>query len=87
MRIPCPFCGLRDLHEFAYLGDATLVRPDSNDAQAQALFAEYMYLRENPAGWHQELWYHASGCRCWIKVRRDTRTHEIEGAQMARIVT
>ena len=28
MRIPCPYCGERDVREFTYLGDATLERPD-----------------------------------------------------------
>ena len=28
-------------------------------------------------GKHLELWQHISGCRQWIKVERDTLTHEI----------
>jgi sarcosine oxidase subunit delta len=28
-------------------------------------------------GKHWELWQHLSGCRQWIKVERDTATHEI----------
>ena len=28
-------------------------------------------------GKHIELWQHISGCRQWIKVERDTATHEI----------
>ncbi len=32
MRLPCPFCGERDLIEFAYHGDASLVRPDPGAA-------------------------------------------------------
>ena len=28
-------------------------------------------------GKHLELWQHLSGCRQWIKVERDTATHEI----------
>ena len=34
MRIPCPFCGERDVHEFTYLGDATLERPDPAEPDA-----------------------------------------------------
>jgi len=84
MRIPCPYCGDRDAHEFAYLGDATLTRPDPASADAEERFADYVYLRDNPAGPHQEFWYHAAGCRQWVKVARDTRTHAVEGASLAR---
>jgi sarcosine oxidase subunit delta len=85
MRIPCPFCGLRDHHEFTYLGDATLKRPEASSGNIESDFANYVYVRSNPEGWHTEFWYHASGCRSWIRVRRHTRTHEISGAQLARV--
>jgi sarcosine oxidase subunit delta len=84
MRIQCPFCGERDVHEFAYLGDATLKRPDPAAPDAEAQFFDYVYLRDNPAGRHEELWYHAQGCRTWVKVTRNTRTHDIESASFAR---
>jgi heterotetrameric sarcosine oxidase delta subunit len=83
MRIPCPFCGERDVIEFSYLGDARFTRPDPQTADAQALFHDQVYLRDNPAGPFEELWYHAFGCRGWLRVRRDTRTHEIFGAELA----
>ena len=84
MRIPCPFCGPRDVSEFAYLGDARFARPDPAAPDTQAQFVDAVYLRDNPAGPHDELWYHASGCRGWLRVTRDTRTHEILGAVHAR---
>lgn len=84
MRIPCPFCGPRDVSEFAYLGDASVARPDPAAPDAQARFVEAVYLRDNPAGPHDELWYHAAGCRSWLRVTRDTRTHEMLGAVLAR---
>ena len=84
MRIPCPFCGSRDAHEFAYLGDATVTRPDPAAPDAAVRFHDYVYLRDNPAGGHRELWYHASGCRQWLEVTRDTRSHAIAGAVLAR---
>jgi sarcosine oxidase subunit delta len=84
MRIPCPYCGSRDAHEFAYLGDATVRRPDPAATDADALFYDYVYLRDNPAGRHREWWYHAAGCRQWIKVERETRTHVVAGAALAR---
>ena len=83
MRIPCPFCGERDLREFTYLGDATVTRPDPAHPEAARLFFEYAYLRDNPAGPHRELWYHAQGCRSWLRVHRDTRTHRIARAALA----
>lgn len=79
MKIPCPFCGLRDAHEFSYLGDATLQRPET----AQG-FVDYVYLRDNPAGPHQELWYHGQGCRSWLVVARNTIDHSVAGARLAR---
>jgi sarcosine oxidase subunit delta len=83
MRIPCPHCGERDVREFTYLGDATVRRPDSSDPSALDRFIQYVYLRDNPAGTHREYWYHGSGCQAWLVVTRDTRTHEISGAEPA----
>ena len=77
MRIACPFCGERDVSEFSYLGDARATRPDPTAVDADRQFFEAVYLRDNPAGPHDELWYHGFGCRSWLRVRRDTRTHEI----------
>ena len=78
MRIPCPFCGERDLSEFSYLGDAACT---TSRIPTQALqrrnSSQAVYLRDNPAGPHRELWYHAFGCRRWLQVTRNTRTHEI----------
>ena len=84
MRIPCPFCGDRDASEFAYLGDATLKRPDPSSPDAERAFHDYVYLRDNPAGPHREFWHHVSGCRSWLIVTRDTRNHEISGAELAK---
>ena len=83
MRIPCPFCGLRDAQEFSYLGDATLKRPDATARDPARAFHNYVHLRDNPAGVHDEFWQHVSGCRSWLIVTRDTRTHEIFGARFA----
>jgi methylglutamate dehydrogenase subunit B len=80
MRIPCPHCGCRDLREFSYWGDATLQRPDPAAPDARERFVEYVYLRDNPAGEHRELWYHGAGCQAVIVVTRDVRDHTIFGA-------
>lgn len=83
MRIPCPFCGERDLSEFTYLG-AAMERPDPAHPEAATLFFEFVYLRSNPAGPHEELWYHEHGCRSWLRALRDTRTHEFLAVELAK---
>jgi sarcosine oxidase subunit delta len=84
MRIPCPYCGSRDAQEFVYRGDASPVRPA--DPDPERVF-DYLYLRDNPAGPLREHWYHAQGCRNWLVVARDTRTHQISGAGLAKAVS
>src|SRR5687768_6305995 len=86
MHIPCPYCGLRSNEEFTYYGDANLRRPDvaAASADGEAAVYDYVYLRDNPAGLHRELWFHAAGCHAWLVVERDTRTHAISGAVPAR---
>jgi len=79
MRLPCPYCGERDAAEFVSRGDAGPVRP-MNEAD----IFDYVYIRDNPAGPIREHWYHAQGCRNWIVVTRNTLTHEIFGAVLAR---
>jgi heterotetrameric sarcosine oxidase delta subunit len=73
--IPCPWCGPRNQLEFTYGGDATVERPPPEAPMETWL--EFVYLRDNPRGPHQELWHHSAGCRQWFKVLRDTRTHDI----------
>ena len=83
MRIECPFCGERDVSEFTYLGDAGFRHPAADPEVLAERFYEAVYLRDNPAGPHRELWYHASGCLAWLRVTRNTRTHEILAVQLA----
>jgi len=84
MLIPHPLLGLRDAQEFTYLGDASLLsRPDPSSADAALAFNEYVYLRDNPAGVHRELWFHEQGDRSWLVVTRNTTTHEILNAELA----
>ncbi len=83
MRIKCPYCGERDAQEFTYRGAGGLQRPDPDTPGAEEAFADYVYLRDNPAGPLTELWYHRAGCRCWLVVKRDTRTHEITSAVLS----
>jgi methylglutamate dehydrogenase subunit B len=81
MRIVCPFCGERELGEFTYLGDAKPVRPAA-DASQDDVF-DYVYLRDNVAGETSEHWYHGGGCRAWLKIMRNTLTHEISSVEAA----
>lgn len=84
MIIPHPLLGPRDAQEFVYLGDASLLdRPDWQHPEAGSAYYEYLYLRDNPAGVHRELWFHEQGDRSWLVVTRDTTTHEILSAELA----
>lgn len=84
MLIPHPLLGPRDAQEFTYLGDAALLlRPDGMAAGVAEAFNDYVYLRDNPAGLHRELWFHEQGDRSWLVVTRNTVTHEILGAELA----
>ena len=84
MLIPHPLLGLRDAEEFVYFGDASLIdRPDPAAPEAETAFSDYVFLRDNPAGVHRELWFHEQGDRSWLIVTRNTLTHEILGAALA----
>ena len=83
MRIPCPFCGERDVSEFRYLGSGPLRRPDPAASDALTQFVDYVYMRDNPAGETDEFWHHSFGCRSWLIVRRNTLTHRIESTRLA----
>ncbi|MBY6137027.1 sarcosine oxidase subunit delta [Nocardioides marinus] len=80
MRLTCPLCGARDHREFSYKG-AAVQRPGEG-ADLEAWHA-YVNLRENPAGPLQELWFHQMGCGAWLKITRDTVTHEISNVVLA----
>ena len=86
MIIDHPLLGPRDAAEFVCLGDAALIdRPDGMTAGPEA-FHDYLYLRDNPAGAHRELWYHEQGDRSWLVVTRDTLTHQVLRVELARDV-
>ncbi len=76
MRLTCPHCGPRDRREFYYYGAATYLDRPASDAPAQA-WDDYLHNRDNPAGVTQDLWYHEQGCTAWLKVTRNTVTHEV----------
>ena len=87
MIINHPLLGPRDMQEFVYLGDASLLaRPDGMAQGAEEAFYTYLYLRDDPAGLHRELWFHEQGDRSWLVVTRNTMTHEITRVELARDV-
>ncbi len=87
MIIHHPLLGPRDAQEFVYLGDAALIgRPDGMAQGAGDALHDYLYLRDNPAGEHRELWFHEQGDRSWLVVTRNTVTHQISKVELARDV-
>ena len=84
MIIDHPLLGPRDISEFIYLGDASLLnRPNWDDKKAEDNFYKYLYLRKNVAGDHKELWFHQQGDRSWLVISRNTVTHEIIKVELA----
>jgi len=75
LRIPCPFCGLRDEPEFTFGGPSHVTRPSPQVSDSE--WAAYLFNRDNPKGIHCERWLHSFGCGRWFNVARNTVTHEI----------
>jgi sarcosine oxidase subunit delta len=72
--IDCPHCGPRALAEFTFerpIGSIVTLEASPEEAMQR------LYTRDNPRGLSWELWRHAYGCRAWLKLNRDTATHEI----------
>ncbi|MEL6620053.1 MAG: sarcosine oxidase subunit delta [Pseudomonadota bacterium] len=83
MRIDCPICGARDLREYYYQGAAVMLDRPNPDA-GEAAWDDYVHLRDNPAGAVDELWSHDAGCGAWLKVTRDTATHEVHATVLVK---
>jgi len=77
LHLQCPYCGLRDEHEFSCGGEAHIARPLIENKLSDKEFADYLFLRDNPKGVFLERWRHQMGCRRWFNVVRDTVSHEI----------
>jgi heterotetrameric sarcosine oxidase delta subunit len=75
--ITCPWCGPREELEFRNGGEAHIARPSDSMNISDAEYAQYLFMRKNPKGWHYERWNHAAGCRRWFNALRHTVTHEI----------
>jgi heterotetrameric sarcosine oxidase delta subunit len=72
--LPCPYCGPRDVNDFATTGEAS-IRPKQQPTLGE--LTEYVYFRRNVAGVQREWWQHRLGCGAWFVVERDTRTNEV----------
>ena len=77
MKITCPYCGPRDEREFRCGGQSHIQRPGPAKTVSDAAWADYLYFRDNPKGWHFERWRHVAGCGQWFNIARNTLTHEI----------
>ena len=64
----CPFCGLRNLEEFAF--HKTL--PNVPGGVFEATF-----LRCDTPESSEEHWQHRYGCRAWLRVRRNPSSGDV----------
>ncbi len=78
--ITCPWCGPREETEFRYGGEANRIPPSPDSTISDEEWADYLYMRSNPKGWHLERWCHDAGCRRWFNVLRHTVSHRIAGS-------
>jgi len=81
--IPCPWCGPRAEIEYRYGGQAHVAYPADPETVDDAVWADYVFMRDNPKGPFAERWVHAAGCRRWFNVVRDTLTNEVSASYPA----
>ncbi len=74
LRIPCPFCGVRSVHEFVH---GEIRRPPERLTDPDERDLDLAFMHDNTQGVVTERWFHAAGCRRWFDIRRDTRTDQI----------
>jgi heterotetrameric sarcosine oxidase delta subunit len=70
--------------EFTYLGDATVRRPDPGAlgrCDRRMVARLRLSARQPGRARTSEYWYHGGGCRSWLVVTRNTRTHEISDVE------
>ena len=78
--LPCPFCGPRNASEFRYVGELS-ERPDPNATSPEG-WRTFLYVRNNPAGWTTESWFHRAGCRQHFVAERHTVTNEVRSTRL-----
>lgn len=77
--IHCPYCDEpRPEIEFAYGGEAHIVRAADPSAASDADWERFLYIRCNPRGRHHERWRHVHGCGRFFNAVRDTLTDKFE---------
>lgn len=74
--IECPYCGPRNELEFAYAGEAHVVRAEEPGEQSDEAWGQYLYHRTNRRGIHAERWRHTHGCARFFNALRDTTTDQ-----------
>ena len=77
IRLHCPNCGDPPIEEFLY-GEIPNVPDSITDPGERNLDRGFMH--DNLEGPVVERWFHASGCRRWAIITRDTRTDEVLSA-------
>jgi sarcosine oxidase subunit delta len=71
--IRCPYCSAeRPEVEFAYAGEAHIVRPDDPSKASDDEWRNHLFIRSNPRGLHYERWRHIHGCGRFFNALRDT---------------
>lgn len=80
--IMCPYCGPRNSDEFTFQGEVT-PRPNASDTDPGE-WRRYLYMKANDSGWVSERWFHVSGCRRYLMLRRNTQTNEISDISAVR---
>ncbi len=72
--LECPFCGPRSVYDFRFGGE---IKPRPEPGAGQEAWLDFVYWKTNAAGFQDEWWYHASGCKQWFRARRNTVTNEV----------
>ena len=75
--IECPICGPRPELEFRYGGEAHIARPRQPADYDDSEWMGFLYLRNNPKGFHFERWRHTAGCGRFFNCARDTVSDKI----------
>ena len=74
LSLTCPVCGLEgEETAFRHGGEAGLRRQGAPGRDELQALADYLYMRESPAGRAHEMWQCREGCGKWFRAVRDTR--------------
>ena len=83
MRLRCPHCGLREVHEFEFRRVVEEPRDGEPGDERQpceertAIAYSQIYARTNRVDSSREYWQHVDGCRAWLVVHRNPSTAEV----------